>query len=389
MTGSQRAVSDVPKDFLKRVRNLRRRLHRGPETAHGERRTAEHIQGFLLDGGLEPEATGIAGHGLLYRIDGQEGGPTRLLRADMDGLELEEQSGAEHSSETDAHHACGHDGHMAMLAGALVQLHEARDQWAGTVYGFFQPAEETGAGMEECLADDRLGALEPDEVYGVHNRPGQPLGQVEVWEGTMAVASVGLRFEIEGQSSHAAQPDAGRSPVPVICRIATKVPDAVDAALDGEEGAVATVVHIWAGAEHYGTSPGSGGISCTLRARSDGSLDTLQEHVVALAEEAAEEAGLEAGHEVVEPFPATVNHADAVQVVKAAAEAAGLESAPADDPFPWSEDFGHATRKWPGALVGLGAGEDQPALHSHAYDFPDELLSHGIRLWCGIAEARS
>jgi amidohydrolase len=365
------------------VRRLRHALHREPDLSGDEGATAARLRDWLAERGLAPVATEIGGHGLLYRVGhGRDGAPVRLLRADLDGLPLTEATGADHGSRRDGrHHACGHDGHMAMLAGALVRLNEDRPD--GTVYGLFQPAEETGEGMARCLEDGRLADLSLDACYAIHNFPGVPLGQVLVREGVQAVASTGLRIRFTGATCHAAEPGRGRNPIPMVARL---VPVVLASPGDREE-AVAAIVGIAGGGERYGTSAGDAAIFATLRAAGSDDLDAMVEGVVAEAEHMADDADVELAWDRVEPFPATRNHPDAVAVVRRAAGATGLTVVAPERPFGWSEDFGHATARWPGALIGLGAGTGQPDLHSPRYDFPDELLEQGVALWVALGGA--
>lgn len=369
---------------LEEVRSLRHALHRHPETAGEESETAVRLQDWLRDhAGLDPDAAGIGGHGLLYRIDGDADGPVRLLRADLDGLPLQEASDTPYASQVDGrHHACGHDGHMAMLAAALAGMAQ-EGSVAGTVYGFFQPAEETGAGMAESLEDGRLADLDVDMCFAIHNVPGYPAGHVVVRDGVAAVASTGLRFLFKGRTSHAAEPDGGRNPIPVAARLVPRVLDAPQ----GHRSAVAAIVGIEGGGERYGTSAGDAALYATLRADRDEDLASMVDRVQEAAQELADEAGVQVRMERVEPFPTTHNDPDAVQAVRDAAGRAGLPVHVPDRPFPWSEDFGHASAHWPGALLGLGFGEGHTPVHHPGYDFDDDRLEDGIRFWRALVEA--
>lgn len=364
---------------------LRHALHRHPELPGQERETALRLRAFLSAHGLEPIAEGVGGHGLLYRLEGTSPGPAVLLRADIDGLPLTEASGLLHASTHDGHHhACGHDGHAAMLAGALVALQPQRDALPRPVLALFQPAEETAEGMKACLDHPALADADVARTYAFHNLPGAPAGQVLLHRGPAAPASTGLRITFSGLRSHASEPHLGRNPIPLIAE-AVQLVQGAPARLPFGRSALATLVHISAGVEAYGLSPAMGLLCATLRsdhqADLEGMLDDLQRQILARAR-AAE---IEVSFELVDSFPATISHPTASTDVAAAAEGAGLAVTWLDRPFPWSEDFGYATARWPGALIGLGAGEDHPALHSRDYDFPDALLEPGVRLWVAIA----
>lgn len=354
--------------------SLRRELHAKAETAFEEHATAKHLEAWLAQHGLEPVAR-PGKTGLLYDF-GE--GKTVLLRSELDALPLDEDTGAHHAAEEN-HHACGHDGHMAMLAGALAKL--AKDPPC-RVLAFFQPAEESGEGMAACL--DEL--PEADLCFAFHNIPGAPLGQVLVRQGPAAAASVGLRLRFEGSTSHAAEPWAGHNPVPAMAETVRLAQAAPMERLRFGDQAMVAFVEASAGGPRYGTSTGDAMLGMTLRAGTDGQLDALVDAVVAGAKARAG-TDIDVSQERIEPFPATTNHDDAVAIVRRAADAAGLDSTTPDRPFAWSEDFGHLTAKVPGALIGIGSGEDQPNLHSPRYDFPDDLIDHGVRLWCAIVEA--
>lgn len=334
---------------------LLRALHACPEPSGHEEATAGTLADWLTDCGLDVQR-GVAGHGLLVRLGDP---PYRLLRAELDAVPAAGGLG----------HHCGHDGHMAMLAGALAGW--AQGGAPRGVAALFQPAEETGEGMAWCLDDPALRDLDVADCYALHNVPGEPIGTVLLTPG--ALASRGLRIRLRGRSSHAAAPSDGVSPWPLARDVADRV-------RDHEAGDPrATLVHIRLGDEAYGTSPGAAVVAATLRGTRDESLDALEDQLVPAAAH-----GVRVERERVDPFPATRNDPAALDRVEAAAGDAGLATARRADPWPWSEDFGHATARWPGALVGLGAGQDAPVLHDAAYRFPADLLPHGIQLWRAI-----
>lgn len=340
------------------VTQLRHALHAHPRIADDESDTAARIAAFLEAGGVHV-TRGVGGHGVLARVGAP--GPGPLLRADLDGLPLVEASGVAHAATNGAHHACGHDGHMAMLAGALVRMSHDK-----TVYGLFQPAEETGHGMLRCLEDLDI---EVTHCFAIHNLPGVPLGTVQVRQGTSALASTGLRIELQGRRSHASEPEKGINPIPTAARII----QAVDAA-----PGTSAMVEVRGGGPTYGTSAGDAMVGMTLR----GSTEEVDAMIVTALKAIGPE--VEASHERIEPFPACNNDDAAVGLVQQAAKAAGM-ACHAPDPYPWSEDFGYAMARWPGALIGLGSGDISP-LHDSKYDFPDALLEPGIRFWLALAE---
>lgn len=368
---------------------LRRHLHRNPEVSGQEAATAEAIRACLVGFGIEPVAERVGGHGLLYRIDGRPPGPVTLLRADIDALPLTEASGAPHASASAGrHHACGHDGHSAMLAGALALLHRHRENLRGTVYGLFQPAEEVGSGMAACLADPALRDLRVDRAFAIHNLPGAPFGAIVLPRGAAAPASTGVRIRLEGARGHASEPHLARNPIHTLAELAQVVQQA-PTRLPFRRAALATLTRLEAGGDAFGSSPDVGFLNAVLRADAQEDLDAMVAHVREQVERRAGATGLSSRVELVEPFPATRNDDAAFEDVSRAAGDAGAPLVVPEGGFPWSEDFGLATQRWPSALFGLGAGEAHPPLHSGAYDFPDDLLAHGARMWWALAMRRA
>ncbi len=342
--------------ILDTVRALRTRLAGAAEISGSEQHTAGIIAAFLAEHGIEVE-TGIGGHGVLARL-GE--GPAVLLRADLDAL----------PGPDGARHRCGHDGHMAMLAGALTHWRPGDP----AIMALFQPSEEDGTGMQRCLDDPRLADAEITAAYAIHNIPGMPLGQVLVTPG--ALASTGVRIRLTGRPAHAASPHEGHSPYAAMRTLADAVVDLP--AISGEAGALATLIHARLGEEAYGTSPGEAVVAATLRG-SDAAVAAMKAAWIALIPG-------DVAHVVdeVDPFPETRSTPEGIAAVRAAAASAGLETQDLESPFSWSEDFGHACAKFGGALIGLGSGVDQPPLHDIHYEFPDALLEHGVHFWTAL-----
>ncbi len=371
--------------LLPELQELRASLHRHPDLSGEEGPTAARIRDFLGARGLAPCAERVGGHGLLYRLDGDGEGPTTLLRADLDALPLFEESGVGAASvEPGRHHACGHDGHATMLAGTIALLHAQRARLCGTAYFLFQPAEETGTGMAACLEHAALTDFPVTRAFAIHNLPGYPLGTVVLTPRNAAAASTGVRITLRGTSSHASEPYRGRNPIPVLADLVAVIQGAPGRCLPYGSAGLATLVYLHAGQEAYGTSPDAGSLGITLRADAQEDLEAMLHDLRQQVEHRARVAGLTGEIALVDPFPATVNHPDALEAAERAAAAAGLPVLRLERPFPWSEDFGHAASRWPAALIGLGAGSDQPVLHSAAYDFPDALLERGIRFWVAL-----
>ena len=322
---------------------------------------------------VEPE---LGGHGVVAHF-GDSPGPSLLFRAELDALPIEESLAIEHAS---AHpgvsHKCGHDGHMTIACG-LGLLLARHPPTRGRMTLLFQPAEETGTGAAAVLADPRWNdEWGSDGRYAFHNLPGHALGEVSVRAGPMNFASVGLRVELLGKTSHAAEPEHAISPRAAVAKLLHELPELGA----GRDDRLLTVVHARIGHLAFGVTPGEAELGVTLRAETDAALAELRSRVERAVHEASEREGLACQIELHDPFPATINTPDAVERVRVASTAAGLSCPPLPRPMRWSEDFGAFLHTAPGALIGLGSGLQQPALHRPEYDFPDLLLEPGLRL---------
>jgi amidohydrolase len=298
----------------------------------------------------------------------------------MDALPIAEGHELQHASTTDGvAHKCGHDGHMTMAIGAAGRLVRRRPA-RGRVVVLFQPAEETGEGAAAVLADPNFAPLQPNVALAIHNLPGFELGAVVVRSGPFAYASRGLVAEFTGATSHAAEPERGRSPALAVAQLIEAWSAARQLYTGLGESVHATVIHAAVGRPAFGTSPGDGRVMATLRAATDAGIDDLEKHLRRLATAAANAWNLEIELGQVEPFPATHNDEAVVGLVLENARNLGLEVVTPERPLSWSEDFGHFSGLCPSALVGLGAGVETPDLHHPQYDFPDGLLPFGIDL---------
>ncbi len=367
----------LDKSQLSELITLRHRLHAHPELSGLEYATALTIAQFFERAGPEFEvATGVGGTGVVVELPFAAEGPTIALRAELDALPIAEISHLKYTSKAPGiGHLCGHDGHMAMLCGAALRLLETPCSRGKAVF-VFQPAEETGQGAAEVLADEKFRSEELDYIVGVHNIPGAPLGQVIVRSGVMTMSSCGLTLVFKGKTSHACEPQLGRSPAPIIADLIRAAQQMSASSAD----IMATVVGATIGEKAFGTAPGDGEIYITLRS---GSLDELEQglsKLSALARSSAENLGIECQVLREDEFAETVNDAAVVSFIERAACLRKLELLVRERPFLWSEDFGRFTHKTPGALFGLGSGAEQKSLHDPQYDFPDALLEPGALL---------
>jgi metal-dependent amidase/aminoacylase/carboxypeptidase family protein len=246
----------------------------------------------------------------------------------------------------------------------------------------FQPAEESGAGAIAVVNDPRFARIRPDRVFGLHNLPGHPAGQIVVRDGTFACASRGMIVRLKGATAHAAQPETGLSPAAAMCEIIDLLGRLPEVLRCRDELAFATVVGAKLGDNSFGVAPGAAEIYATLRAETDSGMERLVTHCEKMLRDIAAMHKLGVSIAYEEIFAATMNSAAAVDTIRSACK--GLDVHEIEEPFRWSEDFGCLSRVADGAFFGLGAGQDMPQLHNDDYDFPDELVDPGADVFLRI-----
>lgn len=366
---------------MKELAELRKRLHRYPELAHHEERTAQTVVAALEQ--LRPDkiVTGIGGYGVAAVFKGEKTGSKVLVRCELDGLPIPDSKNVVNRSEHEGiGHKCGHDGHMVILLGLAQKLAQTKPE-RGEVILLFQPAEETGEGAELVLKDSKFKALQPDYAIALHNLPGFPLGQVILKKDVFASTSCGMEIKLVGRTSHAAEPEQGISPALAVAQLIQHFSALAQFHTSLDQAAQITIIHAQVGERAFGTSPGFGTVAVTIRAHSDQVMKLLKEKIESFARSTADMFSLSINVKSVEPFPVTVNNDDVVDVIERSADELKMQTHYPKVPFAWSEDFGHFTARYPGALFGLGSGERQPALHHPDYDFPDQLIKSGVELF--------
>ncbi len=374
------STTSVPEKVIQ----LRKHLHQHPELSGEEKRTADTLREFLKEAEPTDLITGLGGHGLAAIFDSGEPGPVVLLRADMDALPIAEKNTFSYRSAYDnIAHLCGHDGHSAIMAGVALQL-KASPPKQGKVVLLFQPAEETGEGAEIVINDPAFQSIHPDYAFALHNLPGFEKGVIFVREESFAFASTGIIMHLTGQTAHAANPENGNNPDMAMAQLITGINNLSKEQHLFSDFALATVIHARLGDVAFGTTPGKGVVMATLRTAIDSDMETLKNHVVEMARNISKERNLELDISYREPFPATINHPECVEIIKKGAAQASLTLDTLEDPFRWSEDFGHFTRISKAALFGIGAGTNHPQLHTGNYDFPDEIIAPAIQTFCQI-----
>lgn len=368
--------------------NLRHELHKNPELSGSEKKTARRLIKFLKP--LKPDLLieKVGGHGVLAVFESGNPGAEVLFRADIDALPISELNDLEYSSVTaGVSHKCGHDGHSAILAGLAAHISANRPQ-KGRYLLLFQPAEETGFGAVSVLNDPVFKSYNPDYCFALHNLPGYSLNSVIVRNGTFAAASRGMIIRLKGRTSHASEPEKGRSPAAAMARLMAGLPrlSGNGSASGYSDFVLLTLIYGSLGTPAFGTTPGEAILMATLRAYLDIDMKMLTSKAEALVSEIAEAWQLNYEISFTEEFPATMNHHEAVDIVKESASATGLNLIEAGLPFRWSEDFAHFTLNRKGVLFGIGAGVNHKPLHDPGYDFPDKIISVGVSLWVKIYE---
>lgn len=370
---------------IKRLTELRHELHRLAEVSGEEKKTADRIRSFLKGCSPDEIISGIGGHGLVATFKGEKSeAPSVMIRCELDALPIEDENDIDYRSDTEGvGHKCGHDGHMAIVAGVGLQLnnHGAPE---GDVHLLFQPSEETGQGAERVLGDEKFRKLDPDFIFALHNLPGFPGHQIILKDGTFAAASRGFIGKLTGATSHAAHPEQGKSPALALAQLIQTFSSFPQFFAGLDQAAKVTVIHSRLGEIAFGTSPGEAELMATLRTYDSELMERLCRRMEQMAGDIARSYGLDIDIEWTEIFEATVNDTGCVKAIEKAAKSNGLDIHRKQTPFSWSEDFGRFTSTYKGAIFGLGAGEHQPHLHASTYDFPDELIATGTDMFLEI-----
>lgn len=363
--------------------NFRQTLHQYPEIANQEYQTAQRVVDFLRQHPPGQLLEQVGGTGIIATYEGKEAGNHILIRCELDALPIAEINDFDYKSTHEGKgHKCGHDGHMAIVAGVAPLLQELPQ---GKVSLLFQPAEETGEGALQMLQDAQFDLVKPDYVFALHNMPGYPLHEIIVKEATFNAASKGMVIQLRGETSHAAEPQDGKSPALAMASIVQMLDD-LTKNLDFEDFTLVTVVHALLGEIAFGTAPGYAEVRATLRTFSNADMDTLTQVAVNQAQQIAAQYDIGIDISWTEEFAATENEPSAVHTIQKVAKTQGLSTTQLKQPIKWSEDFGQFTVRYPGALFGLGAGENHPQLHNPDYDFPDELIPTGVSMFWGIVQ---
>jgi hippurate hydrolase len=367
----------------------RRDIHAHPELLYDVHRTAASVAEKLKSFGCDEVVTGIGRTGVVGVIRGSkpdDGGRVIGLRADMDALPIEEASDLPYRSTVPGKmHACGHDGHTAMLLGAARYLTETRN-FAGTAVVIFQPAEEGGAGGKAMVQDGLMDRFRIEEVYGMHNYPGLPVGQFGLRPGPLMAAADRLTIEIEGRGGHAARPHISVDTVLVGAQIINQIQSIVSRNVDPLQAAVISICVFQAGSTDN-VIPQTALLRGTARSLTPEVRDLLEKRLHEVVTGTAELYGATAKLTYKRDYPVTRNHErQAAFAAAVAAQVVGQERV--DDrfaPVMGAEDFSFMLEARPGAFIFVGNG-DSAGLHHPAYDFNDETIPIGTSYWVKLVE---
>jgi amidohydrolase len=371
------------------IKAWRRDLHAHPELLYDVHRTAAAVADKLKSFGCDEVVTGIGRTGVVGLIHGSKGeGPRKVIgmRADMDALPIQEANDLPYKSTVPGKmHACGHDGHTAMLLGAARYLAETRN-FAGTAVVIFQPAEEGGAGGKAMVQDGLMERFRIEEVYGMHNYPGLPVGEFAIRPGPLMAAADRLTIEIEGHGGHAARPHLTIDSVLVGAQIVNQVQSIVARNVDPLQSAVVSICMFQAGSTDN-VIPQTAFLRGTARSLGPEVRDLLERRLHEVVEGTARLYGAKVKFTYKRDYPVTRNHERQTAFASAvAAEVVGGERVEKNTPpVMGAEDFSFMLEARPGAFIFVGNG-DSAGLHHPAYDFNDEVIPIGTSYWVKLAE---
>ncbi|HEV2565223.1 MAG TPA: M20 aminoacylase family protein [Microvirga sp.] len=375
-------------DLADEITAWRRDFHENPELLFDVHRTAGIVAEKLKSFGCDEVVTGLGRTGVVGVIKGRSNASGKVigLRADMDALPIEEATNVPHKSKMPGKmHACGHDGHTAMLLGAAKYLAETRN-FNGTAVVIFQPAEEGGGGGNEMLKDGLMERFGVQEVYGMHNMPGIPVGQFAIRPGAMMAAADRFTITIEGKGGHAARPHDCIDPVVISAHVITALQTIASRSVDPLDSVVVSVCTVKAG-EAFNVIPQTAMLLGTVRTLSPEVRDLAETRIRAIVENVCAAFGAKAEVDYDRGYPVTMNDPDRTEFMANVARAVAGENAvdTTVPPLMGAEDFSYMLEQRPGAYIFLGNG-DTAGVHHPAYDFNDEASPYGVSLWAKIVE---
>lgn len=372
------------------VGQWRRDIHAHPELGFEEHRTADFVATKLEEFGLEVYR-GIGKTGVVGAL--RCGNATRSvgLRADMDALPIAELNEFAHKSQTaGVMHACGHDGHTAMLLGAARELARTRD-FEGQVFFIFQPAEEGIGGAQAMIEDGLFQQFPCDTIFGMHNRPSLPVGQYAVRAGAMMAGGAFFDIDIEGKGAHGARPESSVDPIIIAAQLATSIQSIVSRNTSPHDTAVVSITQVHAG-DAYNVIPQTARLSGTVRAFSPEVMSLVEVRMRELAENTAKAYGAHAQLDYRNIFRPTINNpTEAEFAATICNDLVGAEHVQRNPPLIMaSEDFSFMLEQVPGCYINIGNGsvEGGCEVHNPSYDFNDDAIAYGVSFFVNVVEAK-
>lgn len=375
--------------MLQKIKQLRKDLHRRPELSGSEAQTIQTIKDFIQNHHPPTKfVEGIGGYGLavVYAFESSKEGKTVVIRCELDALPIDEKNTFAHRSlNKDISHKCGHDGHMAIVAGLIFWI-KKQTFGGGKIVLLFQPAEETGEGGYKVVNDPKFKDLQADYIFALHNLPGESMHNILTKTGSFSATVQSMTLHLTGKKSHASEPENGINPTLAIAEIIHAFAAQNHTQLQNENFALLTPIHILMGEKTYGISPAKGEIHYTLRTWSEAVMKELKEKLLQIIAEVCERHSLQFSHDWFEYFPTTHNDVYCNEIIQKVAKTNQLALEERAFPLKFGEDFGWFSQNYKSAMFGLGAGLGAAALHHVDYDFPEELIETGMKMFQGIIE---
>jgi hippurate hydrolase len=376
-------------ELLPEITQWRRHLHENPEILYEVHQTAAFVAEKLREFGCDEVATGIGQTGVVGVIRGKSGGSGRAigLRADMDALPIEEMTGLPYASKVPGKmHACGHDGHTSMLLGAAKYLAETRN-FDGDVVLIFQPAEEGGAGAKAMIDDGLFDRFNVEEIYGIHNAPGIPVGTFATRPGPLQASSDEFEITVQGKGGHAAEPHKSIDTTLVAAHVVIALHSLVSRYVDPLKRVVLTVGTFKTDSNASNVIPDVAVMDGTVRTLDPEYRAIMETRVKEVAEHTAAAFGATARVNWIPGYPVTINHQSGAEHAVDAAKAVGMAIIDDIDPIMPSEDFSYFLEERPGAYVFMGNG-DTAMCHHPKYNFDDEAIPYGSSFFAELVERR-
>lgn len=363
---------------------IRKKLHKNPEPSGQEYETQKTILEYL-EKHTSAEITKIAKTGVIADFNPGNSAQSVMIRVDTDALPIIETNDFEHKSQNEnISHKCGHDGHTAIGLGLAKKLEDSNP--GGRVMVLFQPSEENGYGAKSVIEDEDFSKFKPDIAFALHNLPGFKKHQIVYRYNNFTSSVQSMIVKLKGKTSHAAEPENGRNPSMAISKLLRFANKLTLNDTSSDNFSLVTPIHTLIGEKAYGTTPGYGEQHFTIRAWTEKKMNSIIEKMEDRVKELSEKYELEYEISYTDIFESNRNDETAVNTIINSAKELKLDIKEIEHPFKWGEDFGVFTQRFSGAMFGLGAGEDTPALHNPDYDFPDELIETGVNMFYNICK---